>query len=255
MAGPNSIKNIDGQSTDTLYTGGGVRKGKLAIGTKSAGLDDAVAWQAVATHQDGDTLVASDGVVLAAGKDGTTVRGFKVDSTGRVEVNAQGGHVDDVAFSAGDKVAVAGFIADEASTDSVDEGDAGYGRMTLDRKQIVAEYTHAAGGALYTKLIAAGTTNGTLVKSAAGTIYSIIVNNQNAAVRYLKLYNKATAPTVGTDTPVMTLALQASRTETFEFPKGLAFATGIGFGLTTGVADNDTGAVTANEHVVNIAYA
>jgi hypothetical protein len=39
------------------------------------------------------------------------------------------------------------------------------------------------------------------VKASAGQVYSLFVSNINAAVRYLKLYNKASAPTVGTDVP------------------------------------------------------
>lgn len=42
---------------------------------------------------------------------------------------------DDAAFTVGTtKVNVAGFLADESSTDSVDEGDVGAARMSLDRK-------------------------------------------------------------------------------------------------------------------------
>lgn len=45
---------------------------------------------------------------------------------------------DDAAFTVGtSKVSAAGFIADETATDSVDEGDVGAARMTLDRKQHV----------------------------------------------------------------------------------------------------------------------
>lgn len=46
---------------------------------------------------------------------------------------------DDAAFTPGtSKVSAIGFIADETATDSVDEGDVGAARMTLDRKQHVA---------------------------------------------------------------------------------------------------------------------
>lgn len=104
-------------------------------------------------------------------------------------------------------------------------------------------------------LSAAADTNSTLVKNAAGDVFYIHGRNANAAARYLKLYNKATAPTVGTDTPVVTLYLAAQADFKFEFPKGFYFATGIGFGLTTGVADADTGALTAADILaLNIMY-
>jgi hypothetical protein len=100
------------------------------------------------------------------------------------------------------------------------------------------------------RLISAASTNATSLKASAGTLYSITAINLNAAVRYLKLYNKASSPTVGTDTPVATIPIPASATGagfTVAFPLGFDFATGIAYALTTGAADADTGAVAANE--------
>jgi hypothetical protein len=96
-------------------------------------------------------------------------------------------------------------------------------------------------------LSAAASVNNTLVKASAGDVYNIYGHNANAAARYLKLYNKATAPVAGTDTPVATFYLAPQASFRFEFPKGLYFSTGIGYALTTGVADADTGALTAGD--------
>lgn len=93
-------------------------------------------------------------------------------------------------------------------------------------------------------LSAAASTNATSAKAAAGNLHTVHGYNAAAAVRYLKFYNKASAPTVGTDTPVMTLAIGASQTFRFDFG-GHYFSTGIAYALTTGVADADTGALTA----------
>lgn len=99
-------------------------------------------------------------------------------------------------------------------------------------------------------LSATATTNSTLVKGAAGRLYKITGYNAAAAVRYLKLYNKVTAPTVGTDAPVATIALAPSKDFTIDFDTiGEYFSTGIGFGLTTGAPDADTGALTAGDIV------
>ncbi len=99
-------------------------------------------------------------------------------------------------------------------------------------------------------LAAAATTNSTLVKGAAGRVYKITGYNAAAAVRYLKLYNKATAPAVGTDAPVVTIALAPLKDFTIDFDMiGEYFSTGIGFGLTTGPLDADTGALTAGDIV------
>lgn len=116
----------------------------------------------------------------------------------------------------------------------------------------------AANGLSIGKLISAATTNATNLKASGGNVYTIIATNTNAAVRFLKLYNKASAPTVGTDTPVMTLPIPGN-TAAAGFTldtggMGIAFGTGIGYATTTGVADSDTGAVAANEVVATILY-
>lgn len=104
---------------------------------------------------------------------------------------------------------------------------------------------------------AAATTNATSVKASAGRLYKIRGYNAAAAVRYLKIYNKASAPTVGTDVPVVTIALKATDAFDVDFVNiGQFFATGIAYALTTGAADNDTGALTAADVTgLNIWYA
>jgi len=56
----------------------------------------------------------------------------------------------------------------------------------------------------------AATTNATSAKASAGEVHVILATNTTATVKYLKLYNKASAPTVGTDTPILTIALPIS---------------------------------------------
>lgn len=110
-------------------------------------------------------------------------------------------------------------------------------------------------GATPYNLISAASTNATSVKGSAGTLLGIQVININAAVRYLKFYNKATAPTVGSDTPVYTFTIPGATTGAgFVWPIPTAFATGIAFAVTTGSALADTGAVAAGDIVVNLAY-
>jgi len=102
---------------------------------------------------------------------------------------------------------------------------------------------------------AAASTNATVAKASAGDVFKIIGYNAAAALRYIKLYNKATAPTVGTDTPVMTLTIPASSAFDIDL-YSLYFATGIGFAFTTAGADADTGALTAGDITgFNLVYA
>lgn len=100
---------------------------------------------------------------------------------------------------------------------------------------------------------AAASVNATLVKPSPGVVYRIDGYNNNAAARFLKLYDKAVAPTVGTDVPRKVFRLNP--TSNFSFDLAAKFSAGIGYGLTTGAPDNDTGALTAGDIVqLNIDY-
>lgn len=99
------------------------------------------------------------------------------------------------------------------------------------------------------------TTNATLVKNAAGTLYAIVATNIAATACFLKLYNKATAPTVGTDVPVMTIPVPAGQSISLDLGAlGLRFTTGIGIGITTGADDNDTAAIAAGNVKLSLSY-
>jgi hypothetical protein len=101
----------------------------------------------------------------------------------------------------------------------------------------------------------AATTNATVVKASTGKVYSGSLYNSNAAARYLKFYNKATAPTVGTDVPVRVEYLAPTSKATFDLA-GLPFSAGISFALVTGAADNDATAVGSGDILaLNIGYA
>lgn len=112
----------------------------------------------------------------------------------------------------------------------------------------------SVGASSTSHLISANTTNATSVKASAGTINTIVASNLNAATRFLKIYNKASAPTVGTDTPVLTIMLPPTSNVVVPFGLGFRCSTGIAFALTTGITVADTGVVIANEHSVSIAY-
>jgi len=84
------------------------------------------------------------------------------------------------------------------------------------------------------------------------------VFNTNAAARYLKIYNKASAPTVGTDVPVQVYTIPGNAAGAglvVPIPAcGIALGTGFAFALTSGAATADTGAVAAAEIVVSYSY-
>lgn len=101
----------------------------------------------------------------------------------------------------------------------------------------------------------AATTNATSIKASPGTLWSVVANNTNAAIRYLKLYNKASAPVVGTDVPVLTLHLPISNNAAVPIgSNGIRFSAGIAIALTVSPGDSATDAVAANEIKAAISF-
>ena len=97
------------------------------------------------------------------------------------------------------------------------------------------------------------------IKATAGSLYGIVAANASGAIRYLKLYNATAASvTVGTTTPVVTIPLPFATTNiantSIAFNPPLNFSTAITAAVTTGLADNDTGAPGANDVVLVASY-
>jgi hypothetical protein len=91
MGNPYSLTNGQNMLTDTPTGADGVGRFKLAVGGVSVtGTTDEAGWQGVATHEEGATPVAGDGVVAAAGYDldNDLVVRVRVDSVGRLLVSS-----------------------------------------------------------------------------------------------------------------------------------------------------------------------
>lgn len=101
-------------------------------------------------------------------------------------------------------------------------------------------------------LSAAASVNATLVYGDNCRLRTIVGQNAKATGVYLKLYDKATAPTQA-DTPEMTFYLPPSTGFTFDLDH--AFENGLGYRLTTDNADAGTTALAAGDVLgLNIAY-
>lgn len=109
-------------------------------------------------------------------------------------------------------------------------------------------------GATPSRINAAASTNATSLKASSGQVYSIDVYNSAAYSVYLKLYNKASAPTVGTDTPVMTIPIASGGGYSKTWQTGFPFSTGIAYAITKAQADSDTTAVVAGDLTGNIIW-
>ena len=97
------------------------------------------------------------------------------------------------------------------------------------------------------------TTNGALILTGTSGVTAFWATNTGAAAAYVKLYNKATAPVVGTDIPEMIIPIPAAVggvPGTVSLPTGFApfrFALGLGVAITGGAADADVTAVAAGQ--------
>ncbi len=94
----------------------------------------------------------------------------------------------------------------------------------------------------------AATTNALAIKASAGTIWSVVASNTNAATRFLKLHNIATLPVPGTTPVALTVAIPSGGTVTLNGgSNGIRFGTGIGQSITANAIDSDTTAVAVGD--------
>jgi hypothetical protein len=244
--------------TDDTGAGGHAQVMKLAISTDGSGtLIPAEATNGLdvdVTRVQGTVTIA--GAVTNAGTFAVQVDGNALTALQLIDNTIV---ADDAAFTPGTtSVNMAGFEADEGSTDSVDEGDAGAARMTLDRKVIVTPQPHTAGGLSIFRSLDLDESEED-IKTSAGCVYGVWVTNLATSTRFVKFYNLTAAnTTVGSSTPVITIAIPGNASDDvtglFASTHGIMFDTAICAAATTGIADNDTGAPGANEVLINVFY-
>jgi hypothetical protein len=120
---------------------------------------------------------------------------------------------------------------------------------------VLPQVSQNFGFSAFHTLISASGTNATLVKNSTGVLGTCILTNTTAAVKYVKFFNSASAPTVGTSTPVIQFAIQANQTlDVSTAFVGMRFSAGISYAITAGSALLDTTAVAAGDILVNITY-
>jgi hypothetical protein len=99
-------------------------------------------------------------------------------------------------------------------------------------------------------LVTTASNNLAFIKNAAGNLYEITVSNPTATAAYVKLYNKASAPVVASDVPVMTIAIPATAAGVGE--KSINFGA-IGKRFATGIAIAVVGAAVATDATNTVA--
>ena len=204
---------------------------------------------------DGTVSVDWDGTAppIGAGTEAAALRvTVATDSTGTLSVDDNGGSLT---VDNADITTIAGAVSgSEMQVDVVTIPALASGTNTIGN---VVNVPSTSGGLTMHKAISAASTNATSVKGSAGQVYDLQAFNVNSAARSLKLYDKASAPTVGTDTPAKVIMIPgntAGAGVVKEWVQGLEFSSGIAYAVTTGIADSDTGAVAADEIAINLDY-
>lgn len=107
-------------------------------------------------------------------------------------------------------------------------------------------------------LNSAATTNWALIITGTSGVTSFYATNEGASAAYVKLYNKATAPTVGTDVPEMIIPVPAAVSGVPGVAAipigfiGFRFALGLGIAITRNAIFSDTTAIGAGEVKVKL---
>lgn len=114
------------------------------------------------------------------------------------------------------------------------------------------------GAATPYKLTSAASNNAQSIKASAGYVHSINAANVNAAVRYLKLYNKASAPAPATDNALLIAVIPLPANG---LPVAIAygdhplyFSTGIAMAIVTDASDTGNTSTAASEQFVTVGY-
>lgn len=198
--------------------------------------------------QFGPMVMTVNGAVTASG---TVTANLGTGGTAATSL----GKAEDAVHATGDTgVAVWAVRNDNAAVVSTSAtGDYSPFAVDANGRQFLA--VSSTGGATPFTLISAASTNATLVKASAGTLYGLYAYNNGAAAAYLKVFNLAVAPTVGTSVATMTILLPAGGGATISVPpQGIAFSTGISYAITGVGTTADTTAVAAAQVFVNGMY-
>lgn len=118
----------------------------------------------------------------------------------------------------------------------------------------IAPIAGTVSGATQAQIISTAAVVSVSAKGSVGNLYSIVATAVTTAY-WLKLYDKATAPTVGTDTPLQTIFVPVGANIVLTHPVGIKFAAGIAIGASGAAAVADTTALAAGQGVISYTYA
>ena len=113
----------------------------------------------------------------------------------------------------------------------------------------------SVGGDNQFHLIAANSNNSTLIAPGEHSVHGVQLSSASNVTRaFLKFYDKVSAPTCGTDTPVKVLGIPTTSgpDNNVTIALGTAFHLGLGICVVTGIADSDNTAPASGTFNINI---
>lgn len=143
---------------------------------------------------------------------------------------------------------VSGTVTANIGTGSIAAGTNAIGDVGIQYR------ANSTGAATISKFTAAASTNAASIKASAGRVVGWSLTNTTASVKYFRFFNKASAPTMGTDSPVFVITVPANGIAAANHEGGIGFATGIAIACTGAVADLDTTVTAANDVIGAIFY-
>jgi hypothetical protein len=207
------------------------------------------------------TLSLAGGTGLVSGYGGGGSGGGAVTVASGADV-VEGASNDSAGCASGSAKTIAGCMA-QIHADAIASTPAGsaiIGKVGVDQTtpgttNAVQAIAGTTGGVTPFTLTAANSTNATNIKASAGTLYHVGVYNNSATLAWVSFYNTAGTPSCGTSIVYQTM-IPANSTSgagaVEDFATGMAFGTGIGICITTGIAG--TGSVAASAYVVGLGY-
>lgn len=120
---------------------------------------------------------------------------------------------------------------------------------------VLLKASTTSSGLLIGKVLSAANTTPFSVKTSAGQLYGWQLVNNATTPRYVRIFNVATSPTMGTNSPYFVLALPAGGGAVVDPGNmGIPFTTGFFYAVTTGSADTDNTAGAAGDVIGTFWY-
>jgi hypothetical protein len=252
MTGTAVVSIVQGYSS-----GGGGGSASSVSGSltndNAASTSNRVATLPVITETSAPTRTNGRDAALS-GTAGGSIRVMIADAAGAALSVATDATHDSAASTTGPQVMMG---ADSTTPTAVADGDAVRRWANLDGAAAGFQVAHTLGGCTPGSSISTAAVMETEIKATAGQLYSIVVTAIDATAVFARLYNDTAANTDENDTPVARFAVPSATTAggfALPIPIGMAFSTAITLRITTGGADTDTGALTANEVFVSYCY-